>query len=83
MLAGIASHFIVALILLWLVGVVWGTIAIDEKTKQTSVPGVFAGGDVVTGAATAIEAIAAGVARQVTADTLADALMSGEWPARD
>jgi formate dehydrogenase major subunit len=38
----------------------WGTIVADEVTGATSVPGVFAGGDVVTGAATAIEAIAAG-----------------------
>ncbi len=33
---------------------------VDEKTFETSVEGVFSGGDVVTGAATAIEAIAAG-----------------------
>jgi formate dehydrogenase major subunit len=38
----------------------WKTIAVNEGTYETSVDGVFAGGDVVTGAATAIEAIAAG-----------------------
>ncbi len=38
----------------------WQTIQIGEGTGETSVEGVFAGGDVVTGAATAIEAIAAG-----------------------
>jgi formate dehydrogenase major subunit len=38
----------------------WGTIVADDKTGVTAVPGVFAGGDVVAGAATAIEAIAAG-----------------------
>ncbi len=38
----------------------WQTIAINDKTFETSVEGVFSGGDVVTGAATAIEAIAAG-----------------------
>ena len=38
----------------------WGTIVADEATGATAVPRVFAGGDVVTGAATAIEAIAAG-----------------------
>jgi len=38
----------------------WGTIVADEGSCVTSVPGVFAGGDVVNGAATAIEAIAAG-----------------------
>ena len=29
-LAGIASHFVVAIILLWIVGVVWGTVAVDD-----------------------------------------------------
>ncbi|MGE5358619.1 MAG: FAD-dependent oxidoreductase, partial [Bacteroidales bacterium] len=38
----------------------WQTIQTNEQTFETSVDGVFAGGDVVTGAATAIEAIAAG-----------------------
>jgi formate dehydrogenase major subunit len=38
----------------------WQTIQINERTFETSVDGVFSGGDVVTGAATAIEAIAAG-----------------------
>jgi formate dehydrogenase major subunit len=38
----------------------WQTIQVSEGTGETSVEGVFAGGDVVTGAATAIEAIAAG-----------------------
>ena len=38
----------------------WQTVQVNEKTFETSVEGVFSGGDVVTGAATAIEAIAAG-----------------------
>ncbi len=38
----------------------WQTIQVNEKTFETSVDGVFSGGDVVTGAATAVEAIAAG-----------------------
>jgi glutamate synthase (NADPH/NADH) small chain len=38
----------------------WGTIVIDEETGMTSVPGVFAGGDIVTGAATVISAMGAG-----------------------
>lgn len=38
----------------------WGTITVDEATMQTSKPGVFAGGDVVTGAATVILAMGAG-----------------------
>jgi heterodisulfide reductase subunit A len=38
----------------------WGTLAADPDTLATEVPGVFAGGDAVSGPATAIEAIAAG-----------------------
>jgi len=37
-----------------------GTLAIDRKTGATNLQGVFAGGDVVTGAAYVIDAIAAG-----------------------
>ncbi len=38
----------------------WGTVVVDQKTGETSIPGVFSGGDVVTGAYTAISAIAQG-----------------------
>ena len=38
----------------------WGTIQVDEETMQTSIPGVYAGGDVVSGAATVISAMGAG-----------------------
>lgn len=38
----------------------WGYIAADEETCATSIPGVFAGGDIVTGAATVILAMGAG-----------------------
>ncbi len=38
----------------------WGGILADEATGQTSRPGVFAGGDAVTGAATVILAMGAG-----------------------
>jgi glutamate synthase (NADPH/NADH) small chain len=38
----------------------WGTIVVDEKTMATSVPGVFAGGDIVSGAATVILAMGQG-----------------------
>jgi homotetrameric NADPH-dependent glutamate synthase len=38
----------------------WGYIEIDEQTGMTSVPGVFAGGDIVTGSATVILAMGAG-----------------------
>jgi len=38
----------------------WNTFDIDEETGETSVPGIFAGGDVVTGPDIAIRAVAAG-----------------------
>ena len=38
----------------------WGTIEVNEDTMQTSIPGVYAGGDVVSGAATVISAMGAG-----------------------
>lgn len=37
-----------------------GYIVVDDKTQMTSLPGVFAGGDIVTGAATVILAMGAG-----------------------
>ncbi|MCK8826624.1 NADPH-dependent glutamate synthase [Natroniella acetigena] len=37
-----------------------GTIKVDEKTGMTTKEGVFAGGDIVTGAATVIQAMGAG-----------------------
>ncbi|MFH1197282.1 MAG: molybdopterin-dependent oxidoreductase [bacterium] len=38
----------------------WGTVSVNKKTFETSVPGVFAGGDVVTGPLTAISSIGQG-----------------------
>lgn len=38
----------------------WGNLEIDPVTMQTSLPGVFAGGDAVTGPGIAIEAVAQG-----------------------
>jgi glutamate synthase (NADPH/NADH) small chain len=38
----------------------WGYIDVDERTNMTSIPGLFAGGDIVTGAATVILAMGAG-----------------------
>ncbi len=38
----------------------WGTIAVDEATMMTNLPGVFSGGDCVTGAATVVEGVGAG-----------------------
>ncbi|XPV76263.1 MAG: NADPH-dependent glutamate synthase [Desulfovibrio sp.] len=38
----------------------WGYISVNEETGETSIPNVFAGGDIVTGAATVISAMGAG-----------------------
>jgi len=38
----------------------WGTIIVDQATMATTRPGVFAGGDVVSGPSSVVEAIAAG-----------------------
>ena len=38
----------------------WGNIVVSEETMMTSIDGVFAGGDIVTGAATVILAMGAG-----------------------
>ncbi|WP_348922480.1 NADPH-dependent glutamate synthase [Enterococcus rotai] len=46
----------------------WGYIEADPKTGATSIPGVFAGGDIVTGAATVILAMGAGKVAAVEID---------------
>jgi formate dehydrogenase beta subunit len=38
----------------------WKTLAVDPLTMETSVPGIFAGGDCTSGPATLVEALAAG-----------------------
>jgi len=38
----------------------WGTVVVDEETGKTSIAGVYAGGDIVTGEATVISAMGAG-----------------------
>jgi len=38
----------------------WGYVIVDEATGETSIPNVYAGGDIVTGAATVISAMGAG-----------------------
>ena len=45
-----------------------GYIDTDEETGATSIPGVFAGGDIVTGAATVILAMGAGKDAAVAID---------------
>jgi len=39
----------------------WGRLVADQDTMQTALPGVFAGGDAVTGPASVVEAIGAGI----------------------
>lgn len=57
----------------------WGYIVADETTQATSVPGVFAGGDIVTGGATVILAMGAG---RRAARAIGAYLASGKrtWP---
>ncbi|MBI5699947.1 NADPH-dependent glutamate synthase [Candidatus Saganbacteria bacterium] len=47
----------------------WGGVIINESTRMTSIPGVFAGGDIVRGAATVISAMGDGkkAAEQINA----------------
>ena len=52
----------------------WGTLIINEETLETNRPGVFAGGDVVTGPNTVVEAIAAGKRAAI----MIDRYLSGE-----
>jgi homotetrameric NADPH-dependent glutamate synthase len=57
----------------------WGNIVADEVAQATSLPGVFAGGDIVTGGATVILAMGAG---RRAAKGIAAWLQRGkkEWP---
>jgi len=55
----------------------WGTIVVDEKSMQTSVPGVFAGGDIVSGAATVILAMGQG---RIAAAAMNEYLTKGNSP---
>ena len=48
----------------------WGGVKIDGLTGATSVPDVFAGGDIVSGGSTVIEAIAEGQKAAVAIDRL-------------
>lgn len=57
----------------------WGYIVADERTQATNLPGVFAGGDIVTGGATVILAMSAG---RRAAKAIAAYLQQGtrKWP---
>jgi len=52
----------------------WNTITVNEATMQTSIPKVFAGGDVVTGPSVVVEAIAQG---KIAADSIDEFLTKG------
>ncbi len=54
----------------------WGNIQTDHKTGKTSKKGVFAGGDVATGAATVILAMGAG---RIAARGIQEYLETGKW----
>ncbi len=54
----------------------WGNINADEETGKTSIKGVFAGGDIVTGAATVILAMGAGTK---AAKSIDEYISTGVW----
>ncbi len=54
----------------------WGNVVVDPETGKTSMKGVFAGGDIVTGEATVILAMGAG---RVAAKAMDDYLRTGKW----
>ncbi|MCK4409073.1 MAG: FAD-dependent oxidoreductase, partial [Candidatus Eisenbacteria sp.] len=54
----------------------WGNIIANEETGKTNLKGIFAGGDIVTGAATVILAMGAG---KKAARAMDEYLRTGEW----
>jgi len=54
----------------------WGNIVANEETGKTNKKGIFAGGDIVTGAATVILAMGAGM---LAARAMDEYLRTGEW----
>ena len=54
----------------------WGNILVDSETMETNKPGVFAGGDIVTGGATVILAMGAG---RKAAKSINEFLKSKKW----
>jgi len=56
----------------------WGNIVVDESTMQTSLEGVYAGGDIVSGAATVILAMGQG---RIAARAM-DEYLAGPFPQR-
>jgi glutamate synthase (NADPH/NADH) small chain len=54
----------------------WGNIVADEENGKTNMKGIFAGGDIVTGAATVILAMGAG---KKAARAMDEYLRTGKW----
>jgi NADPH-dependent glutamate synthase beta subunit-like oxidoreductase len=57
-----------------------GTLKVDPVTYATSLAGVFAGGDVVTGPSTVVEALAAGRRAALSIDRYLHGASLEEWP---
>jgi glutamate synthase (NADPH/NADH) small chain len=55
-----------------------GTVVVDPETGATSIPGVFAGGDVATGGATVILAMGAGRRAAASIDAFLES-QTGRW----
>jgi glutamate synthase (NADPH/NADH) small chain len=55
----------------------WGTVVTNPETMETSIPGVFAGGDIVSGAATVILAMGQG---RIAARAISAMLRGEEYP---
>jgi glutamate synthase (NADPH/NADH) small chain len=54
----------------------WGNSVVDPANQRTSMPGVFAGGDIVLGSATVILAMGQG---RRAAQSIAKYLEDGDW----
>jgi glutamate synthase (NADPH/NADH) small chain len=58
----------------------WGTVVADERTGRTKMPRVWAGGDIVTGAATVISAMGAGRIAATDIDAYLKDPSGSWWP---
>jgi glutamate synthase (NADPH/NADH) small chain len=56
----------------------WGNIVADPESGATNLPGVYAGGDIVIGAATVIEAMGAGKRAAMAIDRYLRGIPEGE-----
>jgi len=61
----------------------WGTVMVDHLTMETTIPGLFAAGDAVTGPATVIEAVAAGHRAVSSIEKYLETLSKGEGSSLD